>query len=72
MYHKFVGVKVSFANDRTMTWEFDNAVQPFYNYKDGQGNYVLWNGYPVGSFTRAKFTFTKRTQSLNEIVQSYQ
>ena len=71
VYHKFIGVNVSFADDDHMTWEFTDAVQPVYNYKDGQGNYVLWQGVPVNTFTRAKFTFTRRTQTLNEIVEIY-
>lgn len=71
VYHKFIGVTVSFADDDHMTWEFTDAVQPVYNFKDGQGNYVLWQGVPVNSFTRGTFTFTRRTQTLNEIVTSY-
>jgi hypothetical protein len=68
IYHKFVNVSVSFADDDHMTWEFTNATQPFYNYKDGQGNYVTWGGIPVNNFTRGTFAFTRRTQTLNEIV----
>jgi len=71
VYHKFINVSVSFADDDHMTWEFTDATQPVYNYKDGQGNYVLWQGVPINSFTRGTFAFTRRTQTLNEIVTSY-
>ncbi|MES2838187.1 MAG: hypothetical protein V4667_11730 [Bacteroidota bacterium] len=82
VYHKFIGVKVSFPQDETgkgtrgendvydtMIWEFDDETQAVYNYKDGQGNYVLWQGWPVDGFTRGTFTWTKRTESVNEVVQ---
>lgn len=80
VYHKFIGVKVTFPegtngkrgeNDvyDTMIWEFDDETQAVYNYKDGQGNYVLWQGWPIDKFTRGTFTWTKRTESINEVVQ---
>lgn len=68
IYHKFIDVTVTFEGDDHMTWEFTNLTQPVYNYKDGQGNYVLWLGIPVDGFTRSTFSFTRRTQTLNEIV----
>lgn len=71
VYHKFISVSVSFEDDDHMTWEFTDATQPVYNYKDGQGNYVLWQGIPVNSFTRSTFHFTRRTQTITEVVQSY-
>ena len=71
VYHKFINVSVSFDDDDHMNWEFTDATQPVYNYKDGQGNYVLWQGVPVGGFTRSTFSFTRKTQTITEIVQTY-
>lgn len=71
VYHKFINVSVYFDDDDHMTWEFTDNTQPVYNYKDGQGNYVLWQGIPVNGFTRATFNFTRRTQTLNEVVESF-
>lgn len=84
IYHKFLGVSVSFptkentnilgGNNKkeynTMVWEFTDSTIGAYNYKDGNGNYVLWQGWPVDKFTRARLVFEKRTQGLNEIVSS--
>lgn len=82
VYHKFIGVKVSFPTGEsgkgsrgdkdvydTMIWQFDDNTKAVYNYKDGQGNYVLWQGWPVNKFTKGIFTWKKRTESLNEVVQ---
>ncbi len=78
VYHKFINVGVSFEREyprgsgnsgvEIMIWEFDNQTTATYNYKDAQGNLLLWNGWPVDNFTRCKFTFTKRVTGLNEIV----
>lgn len=76
IYHKFLQVGVSFQDQGTkkegrnqiMVWEFTPTTQAAYNYKDSQGNPIVWNGWPVDKFTRAKFTFTKRTQGINELV----
>jgi hypothetical protein len=76
IYHKFLQVGVSFQDQGTkkegrnqiMVWEFTPTTQAAYNYKDSQGNPIVWNGWPVDKFTRAKFTFTKRTQGIIELV----
>lgn len=76
IYHKFINVKVTFpepdkkSKDRNiMIWEFDDQTTAVYNYKDAQGNTVLWGGWPVDKFTKGKYTFTKRIEGLNEVVQ---
>lgn len=75
VYHKFIDVKVTFptvekSKERNiMIWELDDLTTAAYNYKDAQGNIVLWQGWPVDKFTKGKFTFTKRIKGLNEIVQ---
>lgn len=84
VYHKFTGVKVSFpgasssflqsekkTEHNTMVWEFDNTTEAFYNYKNAQGNSVLWNGWPVASFAKGKYTWTKRTEGVNDIVKAH-
>jgi hypothetical protein len=71
-------VKYSFANSsstqsenlNTMIWEFTDNTQAFYNYKDAQGNLVLWGGWPVASFSKGTFTWTKRTQGVNDIIKA--
>jgi hypothetical protein len=78
VYHKFMNVKVSFEKEYpngygnssvdVMIWEFDNQTSAAYNYKDAQGNLLLWNGWPIDNFTRGKFTFKKKVKGLNEIV----
>jgi hypothetical protein len=77
IYHKFINVKVTLpkadnTTDRnTMIWEFDNQTTAAYNYKDSQGNSIIWGGWPVGSFSKGKFTFTKRISGLNDIVRAH-
>ncbi len=72
IYHKFIGVKVNFSADKnTMYWEFDDQTTGAYNYKDAQGNPLLWQGWPVDRFQRGRYTWTKKTQTLNEVVSSY-
>jgi hypothetical protein len=72
VYHKFQNVSVSFSdNDNLMTWEFTNKTLGVYNYKDGNGNYVAWQGWPTTSFKKARFTFRKRTQDVKDIVRAY-
>jgi hypothetical protein len=77
IYHKFLNVRVSFPNKESrdnstegdvMVWEFTTNTTGAYNYKDSNGNYVVWNGWPVDKFNRGKFTFTKRTKGINELV----
>lgn len=83
VYHKFTNVKVSFPGEEatiftskakeernTMIWEFTDATQGFYNYKNAQGNSVLWNGWPVEKFARGKYTWTKKTEGINDIVKA--
>lgn len=75
VYHKFIDVKVTFNEDKSkdaedlMTWEFDTQTSAVYNYKDAQGNLLLWQGWPVNKFGRATFTFKKVTKGLNEVVE---
>lgn len=73
IYHKFIDVKVTFptASADVMVWEFDSRTHAVYSYKDSQGNTAIWLGWPTGGFTKAKFTFTKRTHGLNEIVNEH-
>lgn len=71
IYHKFIDVKVTFSGDNTMIWEFDSQTQGAYNTKDSQGNYVLWQGWPVNSFQKGKYTFTKITKTMTEMVDEY-
>ncbi len=71
VYHKFQEVKVDFAdNNNVMIWTFDDQTIGVYNKKDTDGNYVLWRGWPVENFLRAKFTFRKRTQGVIDLVKA--
>jgi hypothetical protein len=83
VYHKFTNVKITFPGEEptlfasnaqeernTMIWEFTDQTQGFYNYKDAQGNSVLWNGWPVDKFARGKYTWTKKTEGINDIVKA--
>ncbi len=56
----------------TMVWEFTNETQAFYNYKDANGNSVVWNGFPVADFKKGTYTFKKFTTGLNDFVKSKQ
>jgi hypothetical protein len=79
IYHKFINVKVTFPNEEpknekddtedVMVWEFDGETTAAYNYKDAQGNTILWQGWPVDKFTKGKYTFTKKVKGLNDIVK---
>jgi hypothetical protein len=77
IYHKFINVKVTVpkidnSKERnTMIWEFDNETTAAYNYKDGQGNILLWGGWPVNNFSKGTYTFTKRISGLNDIVTAH-
>ncbi len=82
IYHRFVGVKVEFPNQDLdafeptanegdiMIWEFDNETQALYNYRDANGNFVAWLGWPVENFQKGRYVFQKRTQGVNEMVSS--
>lgn len=81
VYHKFIDVKVRFPEQETegsdsrvevantMIWEFDASTTAAYNYKNAQGNFVLWQGWPVNKFSKGKYVFTKRLKGLNDIVR---
>lgn len=71
VYHKFLDVAVSFqgANADTMIWELDDKTTATYNTKDGQGNYVLWGGWPATNFSRCRIVLHKRVKTLIEVVQ---
>ena len=83
VYHKFLNVKVSFPDKKdqllgeqkeeeikTMVWEFTNETTGAYNYKDSNGNQVLWNGWPVDKFARGKYVWTKKTEGINDLVKA--
>jgi hypothetical protein len=78
IYHKFINVKVTFPNEEdtksddpdVMIWEFDDQTTAAYNYKDSQGNIVLWQGWPVDKFSKGTFKFTKKIEGVNEIVKA--
>ena len=57
-------------NLNTMIWEFTPATQALYNYKDSQGNQVAWMGFPVANFSKGTFTWTKRTEGVNDLVRA--
>lgn len=69
VYHKFLDVAVEFneAHD-VMTWELDANTWAKYNYKDSQGEYLLWYGWPVSKFSKCKFILEKKSRTLNDIV----
>jgi hypothetical protein len=72
IYHKFIGVKVTFDNweDSVMTWEFDNTTKAVYNIKNKTtGNYELWDGWPTDNFSRCKFVLTKRSKDIEDLIK---
>ena len=77
IYHKFNNVKVTLPKDfgttnrNTMIWEFDSQTTAAYNYKDSNGNLLLWGGWPVNKFSRGKFTFTKKIKTVKDIVKDH-
>ncbi len=74
VYHKFLNVGVSFndAGDK-MTWVWDDYTTARYNMKDSNGDYVLWYGWPISKFSKARFVLTKKSKSLNDIThEAYQ
>jgi hypothetical protein len=77
IYHKFVNVKLTFPETgnskekHTMIWEFDSQTTAAYNYKDSQGNSLAWGGWPVNTFSKGKYTFTKRISGLNDVVSAH-
>lgn len=70
VYHKFLDVKVEFAEDyNTMVWTIDNQTSAVYNTKDNNGNYVLWNGWPINNFSKVRVTMKKQVKDLRDVVQ---
>ena len=69
IYHKFVDVQVDIdeENDQQMVWTWTNRTQPVYNIKDQYGNYVLWDGIALNSFSKGRFVFRKRVESLIDL-----
>ena len=68
-----MNVGVSFnENDDQMTWEIDSQTTAVYNTKDNQGNYVLWQGWPVSNFSKCTIVMAKRSTELKDIVTSHQ
>lgn len=71
IYHKFMGVKVSFEEDSDlkMIWDFDFNTSAEYNIKNEELKYVLWEGVSARNFTRCKFVLTKRVKGFTEIIR---
>lgn len=77
IYHKFKNVKVTFSDDgesdegkrAIMTWEFDEQTTAHYNTKNSEGEYVLWQGWPVDKFSKGRFVFKKTVKDLKTVVQ---
>ena len=64
-----LGIGVYFNEDNTiMTWVFDDQTTAVYNTKDGQGNYLLWYGWPVENFTRCTIELHKQTKDLQQVI----
>ncbi len=73
VYHKFMDVGVEFSEDyNTMVWTIDGVTTDVYNTKDNQGNYVLWNGWPVNNFTHVEVTMEKRVKDIPDLIQDAQ
>ena len=70
VYHKFMDVKVSFQDksNNIMVWEFDNQTFAEYNAKDQYGTKFLWYGWPISKFSKCKFVLTKKTKSVQDLV----
>lgn len=68
IYHKFKNVEVIFDGKDTMIWTFDSETQAFYNYKDAEGEKILWGGWPATGFQKCRFVFTRKTLKLEDLV----
>ena len=70
IFNKFINVNVTFqgTSDSVMVWQFDNSTTADYNTKTAQGNYVLWDGWPVDAFSKCKFVLVKRSRTLTDLV----
>jgi len=73
IYHKFMDVGVSFdVTGDQMTWTIDDQTTAVYNTKDNYGNYLLWQGWPVNSFSKCSIVLKKRSVELKDIVTEHQ
>ncbi|MEI6347872.1 MAG: hypothetical protein WCP69_08000 [Bacteroidota bacterium] len=71
VYHKFMNVGIQFAdNYSTMIWDIDANTTAVYNTKDNNGNYLLWNGWPVNNFQHCTIRFSKQSVDIREVVRS--
>ncbi len=75
VYHRFKNVYVSVTDDNpnVMVMEFDNYTVADYYTKDMYGDRVLYNPYveqgvPVTNFSKCRLVFTKKIQTLNQLV----
>lgn len=74
VYHKFQDVMIYFEDEAEkgdhdrMVWQFDGTTTAIYNTKDNYGNYVLWHGWPVENFSHCTFTFSRKVESLTDLV----
>jgi hypothetical protein len=69
VYHKFLNVGIEFEdNYNTMIWTIDDQTTAAYNKKDTQGNYLLWNGWPVNNFQHCTIRLKKQTKDIRDIV----
>lgn len=72
VYHKFIDVGISFEDDyNTMIWTIDNVTTAIYNTKDNQGNYILWNGWPVNNFQHCQIKFAKQSKDIRDLVRDH-
>jgi hypothetical protein len=71
VYHKFMDVRVTFDDiGNEMTWTFDDSTSAVYNTKNSYGNYVLWQGWPVTSFSKCRFVLQKQVTDLQGVVRA--
>lgn len=71
VYHKFMNVGVSLSKDnQTMIWSIDDYTTAVYNKKDVNGNYVLWNGWPVNNFQHCQITLTKQSVDIKDVINA--
>ncbi len=52
-----------------MTWTINDRTTPVYNMKDQYGNYVLWNGVSLDSFSRCEIHWKKQSKTINDLVK---
>lgn len=70
IYHKFVNMTVTLDDDSTMVWELEEGrTTARYNKKNGQGDYVLWEGFPADKFVRARLVLTKRLGDISDLIE---